>query len=392
MRQLTGLFILLIGSTSASAFEGVREIPTESAPVDLRSIAPIQRLMELPQPPVLNLGLQQMPQLDTISALQPVATLPVMPTAAAPEAQAQINAASKTNAPTVKGSLDKFAETLGKSETAGGAGTAEISDAVFDKLLSISDAQVIPHAEGAQEIAREIEQPPEILRAHGIQATVAIYGSARTPGPEQAQALYKQTVAKYGRKPTTKEGKEALVTARQALANSRYYTLAQRFGELVARGGQGKVAVVTGGGPGIMEGANRGAFEAGGPSVGLNIKLPHEQQPNPYITPGLSIDFEHFSSRKTNLRHGALAMVYFPGGFGTMDELFEVMTLMQTGKIAKRPIILVGEKAYWDKVLDFDEFAKMGYISPDDLKLFRYAETADAAWKIVRGQSKAAAN
>jgi uncharacterized protein (TIGR00730 family) len=389
MRQLTVPLSLIIALSTASAFDAVKEVQT--SPVDLRAIGPIQKLMELPQPPTLNLGLQQMPQIETLQNLA-IPTLPATPTSEIIQPQAQLQTGATTKAPAVKGSLDQFADSIGKSEAAGGTQTGQLSDAVFDKLLSIPQDQVLPHAENAAEIAREIEQPPEILRAHGIQATVAIYGSARTPSPEQAQALYKKTVEQYGRKPKTKEGKAALIAARQAVANSRYYELARRFGELVARGGQGKVAVVTGGGPGIMEGANRGAFEAGGPSVGLNIILPHEQQHNPYLSPGLSIDFEHFSSRKTNLRHGALAMVYFPGGFGTMDELFEVMTLMQTGKIAKRPIILVGEKSYWDKVLDFDQFAKMGYISPDDLKLFRYAETAEDAWKIVRGQSRPAVN
>ncbi len=132
-----------------------------------------------------------------------------------------------------------------------------------------------------------------------------------------------------------------------------------------------------------MKAANQGAFEAGGPSVGYNIILDKEQGLNKYATPGLDFEFENFSTRKMALRHGSVGLVYFPGGFGTMDELFEVLTLMQTRKMPRVPIVLVGERAYWDKILDFDEFARMGLISSGDLSLFHFADAARSAWNAI---------
>ncbi|MEK7383319.1 MAG: TIGR00730 family Rossman fold protein, partial [Elusimicrobiota bacterium] len=240
-------------------------------------------------------------------------------------------------------------------------------------------------------VAREIQEPSRLLRAHGIRATVTVYGSARILSPAAAKAELEAVAAETGKSPQDAAGKRRLKEARKNLAVSRYYRVARELGALVAKEGRGKVAVVSGGGPGIMEAANRGAFEAGGPSVAYNIKLPHEQKRNPYATRELEFSFENFSTRKMSLRHGAMGLVYFPGGFGTMDELFEVLTLIQTGKMARVPIVLVGEKSYWAKVLDFDEFARMGLIAQNDLSLFTFAETADQAWKeIVLGQIPAA--
>ncbi|OGR96763.1 MAG: Rossman fold protein, TIGR00730 family [Elusimicrobia bacterium RBG_16_66_12] len=240
-------------------------------------------------------------------------------------------------------------------------------------------------------VVREIREPSRLLRAHGIRATVTVYGSARILSPEAAKAALEKVRAEAGKSPKDAEGRRRLSEARKALAASKYYSIARELGALVANEGQGAVAVVSGGGPGIMEAANRGAFEAGGPSVGYNIKLPHEQGLNPYATPSLKFTFENFSTRKMSLRHGAMGLVYFPGGFGTMDELFEVLTLIQTGKMARVPIVLVGEKSYWAKVLDFDEFARMGLIAQNDLSLFAFAETAGQAWQaIVSGQAPAA--
>ncbi|MDE2140830.1 MAG: TIGR00730 family Rossman fold protein [Elusimicrobia bacterium] len=233
-------------------------------------------------------------------------------------------------------------------------------------------------------VTREIQEPSRLLRARGIEATVTMYGSARIPSPEKAQKAYDALIAEVGRRPKSPEAKKRLAAAREALRMSKYYGIARELGALVAKEGAGKVAVVTGGGPGIMEAGNRGAFEAGGPSVGYNIKLPMEQGLNPYATPELEFTFENFSTRKMSLRHGAMGLVYFPGGFGTMDELFEVLTLMQTGKMARTPIVLMGEKAYWDKILNFDEFDHMGLISHADLSLFVYAENARQAWDAIR--------
>jgi uncharacterized protein (TIGR00730 family) len=234
------------------------------------------------------------------------------------------------------------------------------------------------------QVTREIQEPSALLRARGIEATVTMYGSARIPSPEKARAAFDALVAEFGRRPKSADAKKRLAAAREALRMSKYYQIARDLGGLIAREGGGKVAVVTGGGPGIMEGGNRGAFEAGGPSVGYNIKLPHEQGLNPYATRELEFTFENFSTRKMALRHGSMGLVYFPGGFGTMDELFEVLTLIQTGKMAKVPIVLMGERAYWQKILDFDEFAHMGLISAGDLTLFTFAETAHQAWDAIR--------
>jgi hypothetical protein len=240
-------------------------------------------------------------------------------------------------------------------------------------------------------VKREIEEPLQRLRAHGIEATVTMYGSARILSPEKARAKLDAATAEVGRRPRDKAQNEKLEAAREALRMSKYYQIARELGALVAKEGGGKVAVVTGGGPGIMEGGNRGAFEAGGPSVGYNIKLPFEQEFNPYATPGLEFTFDNFTTRQMSMRHGSMGLVYFPGGFGTMYELFEVLTLMQTGKMAKVPIVLVGERAYWDRILDFEEFARRGLIAHDDLSLFKFAEDAPQAWAAIRAAHAAPA-
>ncbi len=271
--------------------------------------------------------------------------------------------------------------------------TTHSPDAVHEieaQVRAILPAPRVPDAvaaaaaddDGAR-IKREIEGPRAALAAAGIKATIMVYGSARILPRAEAQRAYDELLARVGPRPVQPADEQALAAAKQALDNSRYYEEARKLGALAARLGGGRIAVGTGGGPGIMEAANRGAFEGGGPSIGHNIVLPREQQPNRYQTPGLSFRYESFAARKANTRFGAMAYVYFPGGFGTMDELFELLTLMQTGKIPKTPIVLFGEREYWSTVLDFDRFAQLGLISPEDLRLFRYAETADQAWAIV---------
>jgi len=240
-------------------------------------------------------------------------------------------------------------------------------------------------------IVREIQEPSRRLRAHGISATVTVYGSARIQSPEAAKTGLAKVAAEIGWRPKDAGGKRRLAEALSNIQTSKYYRIARELGALIAQGGRGKVAVVTGGGPGIMEAANRGAFEAGGPSVGYNITLTSEQNPNPYATPGLGFTFEHFVTRKMSLRYASMGVVYFPGGYGTLDELFEVLTLIHRGKMKRVPIVLVGQKSYWNKILDFAELAHQGLIALDDLSLFTFAETADQAWKaIVSGQTPAA--
>ncbi len=232
-------------------------------------------------------------------------------------------------------------------------------------------------------LVREMTEPARRLRAAGVKATVTAYGSARILTPEDARAKLNALIAKHGSKPKRPDERALVYSARQAVEMSKYYEIAREFGRIVAEEGGGEIAVVTGGGPGIMKAANQGAFEAGGPSVGYNIILDHEQGLNEYATPGLEFEFTNFSTRKMALRHGSMGLVYFPGGFGTMDELFEVLTLMQTGKMARVPIVLVGQKEYWGKILDFDEFARMGLISGGDLSMFRFADTARSAWNAI---------
>ena len=220
----------------------------------------------------------------------------------------------------------------------------------------------------------ELLKPELIQQAHGITSTVVIFGSARILPPELAQARLDQARAQHD--------PQALKRAEVALDMSRYYGEAQRFAALVterSREHDTPIIVATGGGPGIMEAGNRGAHEVGGKSIGLNIVLPHEQEPNPYITPELCFQFHYFALRKMHFLIRSIALVCFPGGFGTLDELFEVMTLQQTGKIRRRPILLFGQ-AFWERLIDFDHLVESGMISADDRQLFHYVETAEQAW------------
>jgi uncharacterized protein (TIGR00730 family) len=216
---------------------------------------------------------------------------------------------------------------------------------------------------------------PELVQTElGIESTIVIFGSARILPPETAAERLAEAEA---------DGNEAAVArARRQVDMSRYYDEARRFGALVtqrSRTLETPIYVVTGGGPGIMEAGNRGAHEVGGKSIGLNIVLPHEQAPNPYITPELCFQFHYFALRKMHFVMRSIALVCFPGGFGTLDELFETMTLIQTGK-SRRPILLFGRE-FWTRLIDFDWLIETGMISPGDVNLFRFVETAEEAWE-----------
>ena len=225
----------------------------------------------------------------------------------------------------------------------------------------------------------EVLKPEMVQQELGIESTIVIFGSARILPPEQAaQALHD---AQRVGEPS------AIRRAETALAMSRYYDEARRFAALVTRRSREldtPIYVVTGGGPGIMEAGNRGAFEVGGKSIGLNIVLPHEQAPNAYITPELCFQFHYFAVRKMHFVMRSIALVCFPGGFGTLDELFETITLVQTGKSRKRPILLFG-RAFWEKLLNFQHLVDTGMISPGDEHLFRFVETAEEAWEYLAG-------
>jgi len=215
---------------------------------------------------------------------------------------------------------------------------------------------------------------------------VVIFGSARIPPPGEAaqQAAAAEKAAKAT--PSDKKLAREAQVARRLAANAAYYEEARRLSYLIARAGEKnsalKLTVVTGGGPGIMEAGNRGAHEAGAKSIGLNIVLPMEQQPNEYITPELCFQFHYFAIRKMHFLMRARALVVFPGGFGTLDELFETLTLIQTGKILPIPVLIFGRE-YWRKIIDFEALAGEGAVSPEDIRLFRYVETAEEAWEII---------
>lgn len=226
----------------------------------------------------------------------------------------------------------------------------------------------------------EFLKPERAMRAAGIQSTIVVFGGARILSLEAAAAQLDEIQALHRSDPERPNAHREMFAARRAVKYSRYYREAQRFASLVSsrfqREGRREFVVVTGGGPGIMEAANRGAYQVGARSVGLNVTLPHEQQPNPYITPELAFRFHYFSLRKMHFLLRAKALVAFPGGYGTLDELFEVLTLVQTGKMPKVPVILVGS-AFWKSLIDFDFLVEDGLISPEDLKLFSYAESAE---------------
>jgi uncharacterized protein (TIGR00730 family) len=226
------------------------------------------------------------------------------------------------------------------------------------------------------------------LEQQSIGHTIVVYGGTRICEPMAARSEVDCLRAALAGDPANAELKHRLAIAERILTKSHYYEVAREFGRLVSEApphpGLEDCVVMTGGGPGIMEAANRGAFDAGAKSVGLNISLPHEQYPNPYVTPGLCFSFHYFALRKLHFLLRARALVAFPGGYGTFDELFEVLTLIQTRKIEPIPVVLVGE-SYWRGAVDIDFMVEEGVIDPEDRELFWFAETAQEIWDgIVR--------
>jgi uncharacterized protein (TIGR00730 family) len=222
----------------------------------------------------------------------------------------------------------------------------------------------------------ELLKPELLLDQAKIASTFVFYGSARIPEPGKADALIAAASTDSQRR-----------TAERLKANSKYYDVSRALARLASRvepdeEGRRHFVVCSGGGPSVMEAANRGAQDEGKESIGLNIVLPHEQMPNPYVTPSLSFQFHYFALRKMHFLLRARAVAVFPGGFGTFDEAFELLTLIQTGKVKPMPILFFGRE-FWDRVIDFGALAEEGVISPDDLKLFTYVETADEAWDHV---------
>ena len=232
----------------------------------------------------------------------------------------------------------------------------------------------------------ELLKPEILLQEEGIVSTVVVFGSARVPEPNEAARRLEDAEATAKQAPNDEAAQKALHIARNVKDISRFYDIARAFGRLASEHGQTpghrRYVVVTGGGPGIMEAANRGAADSGSDSVGLSIVLPHEQAPNKWITPSLSFNFHYFAVRKMHFLIRAEALACFPGGFGTMDEMFEALTLIQTGKIEPMPVLLFGE-SWWRKVINFDALIESGTIAAKDMEIIRFVETAEEGWQAI---------
>ena len=236
----------------------------------------------------------------------------------------------------------------------------------------------------------EITKPDLILEENKILSTIIIFGGASIAEESKTKEKIDDIKKLIKKNPSSVLLKRNLNRLENLLSMSHYYQSAREFSKLASINNQSKSCnshvIVTGGGPGIMEAANRGAFEANCKSIGLNISLPNEQIPNAFITPGLCFKFNYFALRKIHFVMRSIGAVFFPGGFGTLDELFELLTLRQTGMKNKIPIILFG-KEYWDKIINFEYLADLGLISDEHLNLFEYADTASEAWEIIKSSN-----
>ena len=246
----------------------------------------------------------------------------------------------------------------------------------------------------------ELLKPERVLREQGVHSTVVVFGSARVSDAVTARDRLDVLEQRAGTMPGNPTLGRELALARRRVGQARYYEEAQRFAQLISarfqQEGRCDFVVITGGGPGIMEAANRGAFDAGARSIGLNITLPHEQAPNPYMCPELAFRFHYFALRKMHFLLHAKGLVAFPGGYGTLDELFECLTLIQTGKMQRIPVVLVGRR-FWRRAINFDYLIDEGYIDAEDTDLFEHADDADEiiaalerfhANSMVKGMSK----
>ncbi|MDJ0514170.1 MAG: LOG family protein [Methyloceanibacter sp.] len=252
---------------------------------------------------------------------------------------------------------------------------------VLDQLVALDDNDSLEGDEMRPlRLALEFMKADRALIEEGIASTVVVFGSHLINSPEEAEAaLSRATNADH------------LARAKQQRAMSVWYEEARQFGRIVSERGGALVShgprynvLATGGGPGIMEAANRGAWEAGAPSIGFNIALPEEQRPNPYITPGLSFSFRYFAIRKMHFAMRASALAIFPGGFGTLDELFEILTLKQTKKMAPIPVILFS-RPYWTTLIDFGALVERGTIRKDDANSFEIVDSVEEAWAVLAG-------
>lgn len=232
----------------------------------------------------------------------------------------------------------------------------------------------------------ELLKPEMLMDEAGVNSTVVVFGGTQVSPREDAERMMAEATAMIEKDADDPKAKRAMIRAQRVMAKARYYEECREFGELVSKQScnvdEGEFIITTGGGPGIMEAANRGAYDAGARSIGLNIELPFEQEPNAYITPGLCFQFNYFAIRKMHFLLRAKAIVFFPGGFGTLDEMFTTLTLSQTGKLQDIPVIMYS-KEYWNKMIDFQYLADEGVIRDEHLDLFQYAETPEETWKII---------
>ena len=233
----------------------------------------------------------------------------------------------------------------------------------------------------------ELLKAEKFMETAGIKSSVVVFGGTQVDPKDKAEARMEEAKEALAADPDDEEAQRQMVRAENVLKKSRYYEECREFARIVTEYNKnhrdGEFFIKTGGGPGIMEAGNRGAFEAGGKSMALNIILPFEQRPNSYITPGLCFQFNYFALRKMHFLLRAKAIVCFPGGFGTLDELFTALTLRQTGRMQDVPIILYGKK-YWDGIIDFQYLADQAVISDSHLKLFQYCETPEETWQVIK--------
>ena len=283
-------------------------------------------------------------------------------------------------------------EVAAHPEKAGGCGTAAdprdnpcLRSQSYRLAFEDPDYLHAPFLRGTR-LLLEYNKPERIMREKGVRATVVVFGSARTLPPDVARRRLEEAEARLETDPDNAGLQQAVRLARRDLEMSHWYEEARRFAAIISRhaeeAGRDDFVIMTGGGPGIMEAANRGAWETGARSVGLNITLEHEQHPNPYITPELCFQFHYFAIRKMHFMLRARAMVAFPGGFGTLDELFKVLTLVQTGKARRKPIVLVG-RSFWQRVVNFDFLVEMGTIGAEDVSLFDIVDSAEEAVRVI---------
>ena len=254
-------------------------------------------------------------------------------------------------------------------------------------LLAIDDRALLDKVElRGVRMLLELDKAELAFQGHAITSTVIVFGGTQIVERAAAEKRLSEARRALSADPDDRKLKRAVSRSERLLERSRYYDEAREFARLVSIDNQcddrRDFVVVTGGGPGIMEAANRGAFDVGCQSIGLNIKLPAEQQPNPYITPELCFQFKYFALRKFHFILRAAAVVLFPGGFGTLDEMFETLTLRQTHRMQPVPIILYGRE-YWAKIIDFQRLADDGVIADEHLDLFTWAETPEDAWRQI---------